>query len=176
MYRSKNCRQVIALCRSHRDIPCDSSFARTLHLSSEDGRTRGYLLPLIANCQLLFAFYFLSFTRITNFNPDHVSSIAQTFTSTSPHSNPTRRTTSSVRSVGRPLAFLGQPIQSIPSGTSAAERRPKSLFNSANWSVKYTLTLALPESLSAACPPSGSLPRSLTKMAGWLRRMSRYRA
>src|SRR5262245_37384390 len=43
-----------------------------------------------------------SFRRYTNFNPDQVSSIAQTFTSTMPAARPILRTMSSVRSVGTP--------------------------------------------------------------------------
>ena len=41
----------------------------------------------------------LSITRNTNFNPDQVSSTAQTFTSTSPDFRPISRTTCSLTSV-----------------------------------------------------------------------------
>src|SRR5687767_12519361 len=57
--------------------------------------------------------------RYTNFNPDHVSSTAQIFTSTRPFFNPISRTMFSVRSVGTPDAFLGQLIHSVPFGFNA---------------------------------------------------------
>src|SRR4051812_10355504 len=64
-----------------------------------------------------------SFRRKTNFRPDHVSSIAQTFTSTSPPANPSSRTTFSFKSLLIPDAFFGQEIQSMPSGLSFAAAR-----------------------------------------------------
>src|SRR6266853_2796158 len=63
-----------------------------------------------------------SFTRITNFKPDHTSFTAHTFTSTSPANKPILRTSFSFRSVGTPEVFLGQLTQSIPAG---ANRRAK---------------------------------------------------
>src|SRR5207244_10386179 len=57
-----------------------------------------------------------SFARYTSFSPDHVSSTAQTFTSTRPWAKATARTTSSVRSVVTPAARFGQEIQRLPSG------------------------------------------------------------
>src|SRR5438309_1590679 len=52
--------------------------------------------------------------RTINFNPDHVSSTAQTFTSTNPSGNATSRMVSSVISVATPEDFFGHEIQSIP--------------------------------------------------------------
>src|SRR5262249_28565926 len=62
----------------------------------------------------------LSFNRNTNFNPDQVSSTAQTFTSTSLALRPISRTMFSSKSVGTPAAFFGQEIQSMPSAFIAS--------------------------------------------------------
>ena len=59
---------------------------------------------------------YLSFTRLTNFNPDQTSETAQTFTSTSPDASPISRTTFSVTSVFTPELFFGQLTHSIPAG------------------------------------------------------------
>ena len=53
--------------------------------------------------------------RMTNFRPDHFSSTAQTFISTSPSGKATSRTVSSVISVGSFAAFLYQETQIAPS-------------------------------------------------------------
>jgi hypothetical protein len=61
----------------------------------------------------------------TNFNPDQVSSIAQTFTSTSPPPDPKARTPVSLRSPGtglRPFVSLGQESHNMPSGESSRTR------------------------------------------------------
>src|SRR5262249_30275760 len=71
-----------------------------------------------------------SASRMTNFRPYHVSSIAHTFTSTNPKARPILRTTSSVRSVGLPEAFLGQAIHNMPFATSWPAR-PRKSFSSA---------------------------------------------
>src|SRR5712664_786384 len=57
---------------------------------------------------------------ITNFNPDQVSSMAQTFISTRPSGNAVSRRTFSVRSVATPDAFFGHDTQIIPSGSITA--------------------------------------------------------
>src|SRR5215831_3143976 len=59
-------------------------------------------------------YHFRSFDRYTNFNPDHVSSTAHTFTSTRPEAIAMLRITSSVRSVAAPEFFFGQEIQTQP--------------------------------------------------------------
>src|SRR2546430_9218202 len=59
--------------------------------------------------------------RIINFNPDQVSSTAQTFISTKPSGSATARMTSSVMSVGTLADFFGQETQSTAS--SAIFRR-----------------------------------------------------
>ncbi|HET8542306.1 MAG TPA: hypothetical protein VFL83_20695 [Anaeromyxobacter sp.] len=58
-----------------------------------------------------------------------MSSIAQTFTSTSPRARAAARTTSSVTFVATPLALFGQPIQSAPAG-SRRFRAPASAVSS----------------------------------------------
>ena len=52
---------------------------------------------------------------ITNLSPDHVSSTAQTFTSTSPACRPIRRTSLPFKSLATPDAALGHEIHIIPS-------------------------------------------------------------
>jgi len=76
------------------------------------------------------AYSFRSLTRITNFNPDHTSLTAHTFTSTSPASNPIRRTSFSFISVLTPEVFFGHETQSIPAGASRFAIRPKDFFSS----------------------------------------------
>src|SRR5260370_39190601 len=61
-----------------------------------------------------FAYDFRFSTRMTSFNPDHVSSTAQTLTSTRPSGNANARTTSSVTSVGTLAAFFGHETQIAP--------------------------------------------------------------
>src|ERR1041384_7542381 len=64
-----------------------------------------------------------SFKRNTNFNPDQISSTAQTFTSTIPLAMPIARITSSVRSVATPEDFFGHEIQNIAEEFSFAQYR-----------------------------------------------------
>src|SRR5205807_9851733 len=60
------------------------------------------------------------FFGITNFSPDHTSSIAQTLISTRPSGSAVSRTTTSVRSVATPDDFFGHDTQIMPSGAIAA--------------------------------------------------------
>ena len=55
--------------------------------------------------------------RMTSFNPDQVSSTAQTLMSTNPSGKATSRMTSSVMSVLTPELFFGQETQSAPFGS-----------------------------------------------------------
>src|ERR1700729_1401583 len=71
-----------------------------------------------------------SFVRRTNFNPDHTSVTAQTFTSTKPGRNPISRTAFSSRSVVTPELFFGQLTHNIPAGASAFASRENSFVNS----------------------------------------------
>src|SRR5260370_40448006 len=59
-------------------------------------------------------FDFRSSRRIINFNPDQVSSTAQTFMSTNPSGNAISRITSSVTSVEIPEDFFGHETQTVP--------------------------------------------------------------
>src|SRR6266480_5699231 len=52
--------------------------------------------------------------RIINFNPDQISSTAQTFMSTNPSGNAISRITSSVTSVEMPEDFFGHETQIVP--------------------------------------------------------------
>jgi hypothetical protein len=72
-----------------------------------------------------------SFIRRTNFNPDHTSVTAQTFTSTKPACNPISRTAFSSRSVVTPELFFGQLTHNIPAGASTFASRENSFVNSA---------------------------------------------
>src|SRR5207237_3694402 len=59
-------------------------------------------------------FHFRFSLRTISFNPDQVSSIAHTFTSTNPSGSATARTTSSVTSVDTPDDLFGQETQTGP--------------------------------------------------------------
>src|SRR5438132_11012804 len=70
-------------------------------------------IDVIQNARFhLFDFRFSR--RIINFNPDQVSSTAQTFTSTNPSGNAISRITSSVTSVEMPEDFFGHETQTVP--------------------------------------------------------------
>jgi hypothetical protein len=56
--------------------------------------------------------------RTTSLSPDHVSSIAQTFTSTKPSGSATSRTMSSVISDGTFEDFFGHDTQTVAFGSS----------------------------------------------------------
>src|SRR5579871_6042677 len=60
--------------------------------------------------------HYRSSFRITNFNPDHTSSTAQTFMSTKPVGRTNSRITLSVRSLATPEVFLGHEIHTTASG------------------------------------------------------------
>src|ERR1700736_4353762 len=105
-------------------IECPPDFIRAITGETE----RGQQLPVKLRCLLkvfhpqinviknarshLFDFRFSR--RIINFNPDHVSSTAQTFMSTNPSGNATSRITSSVTSVTTPEDFFGHETQRSP--------------------------------------------------------------
>src|SRR5208283_1388609 len=72
-----------------------------------------------------------SFSRRTNFRPDHTSVTAQTFTSTSPADNPIPRILFSSKSVATPELFFGQLAHSIPAGASFSDSREKSFSSGA---------------------------------------------
>ena len=60
---------------------------------------------------------YLAVRRIINFNPDHTSSTAQTFTSTRPIGSARSRIVSSVILLVTPELFFGQETQITPPGT-----------------------------------------------------------
>ena len=66
--------------------------------------------------------------RTINFNPDQVSSTAQTFTSTKPSGNATSRITSSVTSVATPEDFFGHETQRTPVSAINLRSRFNSFF------------------------------------------------
>lgn len=76
-----------------------------------------------------------SATLNTNFSPDHTSSTAHTFTSTSPLFRPKSLILFSSRSVGTLAAFLGHDIHNIP----ALSRCLFALTNS-RWNERSSLT------------------------------------
>ncbi len=59
---------------------------------------------------------------MTSFRPDHTSSTAQTFTSTTPSGSATPRTVSSVTSVGTFAARVGQDTQIAAAGVMQLTR------------------------------------------------------
>lgn len=108
--KGPNCRGVLRRKRAGSDLVC---FIRT--------KTLGMHLPELFHSDKPAR----SFTRMTNFKPDQISLIAQTFTSTSPASRPICRTELSDKSVTTPEAFFGQAIHNIPVGASFDASRVK---------------------------------------------------
>src|SRR5512132_1859177 len=105
-----------------------------------------------------------SFNLRTNVSPAHVSSMAQTFTSTSPRSRPAVRTTPSERSVVPPDAFFGQATHSIPFGSSLSRRRGNP-FRSAD----FDLTKRIAKSrgpFEENLHPFGSAPSDAPRLFG----------
>src|SRR5438045_2326164 len=67
----------------------------------------------------------------TNLSPDHVSSIAHTFTSTRPEASPKSRTIPSLRSLATPDVFFGQATHNIPFDSRRSRKGANSLARSA---------------------------------------------
>src|SRR4051812_45291087 len=105
-----------------------------------------------------------SLTRRTNLRPDQVSSTAHTFTSTSPAASPTRLTTSSVRSVATPDAFLGHDPHSMPSGSSRSRSLANRLSRSDFLLTKIIAKSSAPRATSRA--PAGRGPRASGRLRG----------
>ena len=74
--------------------------------------------------------------RTINFNPDQVSSIAHTFTSTNPRGSATSRTTFSVTSVGTPDDLFGQETQTVPVSAIFSRKIDNLLANSLRFLMK----------------------------------------
>src|ERR1700721_251798 len=81
-------------------------------------------------CFLSHNHHLRSFKRRMNFNPDQMSVIAHTFTSTRPTARPVSRTIFSVTLVATPELFFGQLTQNIPAGESNFATRLNSDSNS----------------------------------------------
>src|SRR5882724_2637643 len=124
----------------------------------------------IFGCVKLSLNYFVvrgrSRKRYTNFNPDHVSSIAQIFTSTSPASNPVFWTLSNERSVGIPALFFGHATQIIPFALSLAASRRNFFLNWRSESTNKATKSREPESRETTFASAGNFPKSSRKLAG----------
>jgi hypothetical protein len=103
-------------------------------------------------------------SRRTNLSADQVASTAQTFTSTSPSSNPTVRTMFSVRSLATPEVFFGQEIQSMPLDASLSRSPGNRFVRSALFRTKRIPKSRAPR--DAGVTPSGNLPSVSRKSAG----------
>src|SRR5437870_3404122 len=111
-------------------------------------------------CTFAAAPYCRSFRRYTSFRPDHVSSTAQTFTSTRPLAKATPRTTSSVRSVRTFAPRLGQETQTHPSFEMASFHRANRASNAARVRPNASLMLTGPFNRDRIETRSGIRPRS----------------
>src|SRR6266702_2101075 len=96
--------------------------------------------------------------RTINFNPDQVSSIAHTFTSTNPSGNATARITSSVTSVGTPDDLFGQETQTVPAFAIFSRKTGNLLSNSLRSSMKTWTKLESGFKRSEKVAPSGIVP------------------
>src|SRR5437867_921153 len=96
--------------------------------------------------------------RIINFNPDHVSSTAQTFMSTNPSGKAISRTTSSVISVGTLADFFGHETQIVPLSAILSRKIDNLLSNSlrrfVNRWTKSELVLIRLENVTRSSFPS----------------------
>src|ERR1700730_5857276 len=99
--------------------------------------------------------------RIINFNPDQVSSTAQTFMSTNPSGRATARITSSVMLVGTPDAFFGQETQTAASSAIFWRRDCKCFANAPRSLAKRWTNFVFPVGRVAKLTPLGILPSSL---------------
>src|ERR1044071_769869 len=88
-------------------------------------------------------FHFRFSFRTMSFNPDQVSSIAHTFTSTKPSGSATTRIRSSVTSAGMPDDFFGQETQTVPVSAIFSRKVDNVFSNSLLFLVK---TWTKPES------------------------------
>jgi hypothetical protein len=103
-------------------------------------------------------FHFRFSLRTINFNPDQVSSIAHTFTSTNPSGSATARTMSSVTSVGTPADFFGQETQTVPVSATFSRNAGSLFFNSVRVLMKTWTKLEFAFKRSEKVTPSGIAP------------------
>src|ERR1700736_3696054 len=149
-------------------IECPPDFIRAITGETE----RGQQLPVKLRCLLkvfhpqinviknarshLFDFRFSR--RIINFNPDQVSSTAQTFMSTNPSGNATSRITSSVTSVEIPEDFFGHETQTVPLSDILSRKIHIFFCNSLRRPVKRWTKFEPGFNRSENITPSGILP------------------
>src|SRR5437762_12556477 len=113
---------------------------------------------LLKHGRLHFTARFRFSRRTINFNPDQVSSIAHTFTSTNPSGNATALITSSVTSVGTPDDLFGQETQTVPASAILARKTGNLFANSLRFLVKTWMKLESGFKRSEKVTPSGILP------------------
>ena len=96
--------------------------------------------------------------RTINFNPDQVSSIAHTFTSTNPSGNATARTTSSVTSVSTPDDLFGQETQTVAASAIFSRRTGNRFANSLCFLMKTWTKVDADLKRFEKVTPSGIVP------------------
>src|SRR5215471_3249343 len=94
--------------------------------------------------------------RTTSLSPDHVSSTAQTLTSTNPSGSATSRIASSVTSVGTLAAFFGHETHTIARGSSlsrnvASARASVARLVAKTWTTSVDISI-----FEANCTDGGS--------------------
>src|SRR5437764_1059718 len=99
--------------------------------------------------------------RIINFNPDQVSSTAQTFVSTRPSGSATARMTSSVTLVGTPDDFLGHETQTTASSAIFWRSDCKCFSNAPRSVTKRCTNFVFPTGRVPKFTPLGMLPSRL---------------
>src|SRR2546421_4355658 len=111
------------------------------------------------SCSHFFDFRFSR--RIINFNPDQVSSTAQTFVSTRPSGSATARMTSSVTLVGTPDDFLGHETQTTASSAIFWRSDCKCFSNAPRSVTKRCTNFVFPTGRVPKFTPLGMLPSRL---------------
>lgn len=106
--------------------------------------------------------------RMTKRRPDHISSIAHIFVSTSPASKPTAWTISKRKSVEILELFFGHATQSIPAGDNFATNFAKSFLNRASLFTKIMAQSIGCRICERMMAPVGSAPSSWWKFSGAL--------
>ncbi len=122
------------------------------------GGSRGYPNGEQEKVRLHLTARFRFVGRTINFNPDHVSSIAHTLTSTNPSGSAAARTTSSVTSVATPEDFFGQDTQTIPVSATFSRKTGNLVANSLRFFMKTWTKLESGFKRSEKVTPSGFVP------------------
>src|ERR1700724_1053684 len=151
-------------------VECSPDFVRTIAGEAKRGqkfavKLHGSLeifhpqINVIQNARFhLFDFRFSR--RIINFNPDQVSSTAQTFMSTNPSGKAIARITSSVTSVEIPEDFFGHETQTVPLSDILSRKICIFFCNSLRRPVKRWTKFDPGFNRSENITPSGILPSS----------------